>query len=55
MERELKLPEGYVELRDEPAKDYQDLEDWARDWYGDIEVRDGRIFQHTNPNKKWDW
>lgn len=55
MERELKLPEGYVELRDEPAKDYQSFEDWAHDWYGDIEVRDGRIFQHTNPNKKWDW
>lgn len=32
--RELKLPEGYVELRDEPIGPYEDFQTWAKGWYG---------------------
>lgn len=32
------------------------LDDAARDYYGhDVIVRDGRYFNRTNPNHKWDW
>lgn len=54
------LPAG-AEEREMPAEEarahgagYATLEDCAKDYFGGF-VRDGRVFNRTNPNKKWDW
>lgn len=32
----------------------QTFEDFAKEWTGN-DVKDGKVFRRTNPNKKWDW
>lgn len=35
---------------------YATMDDAARGYYGsDVRIRDGQYFNHTNPNKRWDW
>lgn len=34
--------------------DKRDIEDEIKDWFG-YKKREGKYYQHTNPNAKWDW
>lgn len=49
-----------VDVTDEVKADHEkygegrDLVAFAQEW-GDYQHRDGRFFDRTNPNKKWDW
>lgn len=61
-ERKFRLPEGAVEkdLSAEEARTVgigpQTLSKAATDYYGEgVIERDGRFYNRTNPNKKWDW
>lgn len=50
--REL-IPDGWTSV-EIPTSDVEDIETWAKD-YGGWFKRDGRFYDRTNPNKKWDW
>lgn len=47
------IPDGWTSVQI-PTSDVEDIEAWAKD-YGGWFKRDGRFFDRTNPNKKWDW
>lgn len=54
MKRELNLPEGWAELRDEPAKDWEDFATWANGWYG-MEIVEGDAQPDLEDTHKYGW
>jgi hypothetical protein len=38
-----------------PASKVETIDQWAKDWGGWERGPDGRFFDRTNPNRKWDW
>lgn len=58
-EKEFRLPEGAVEIEipqsELSAAEGESIEKFAEDWGGWEKKADGRFYDHTNPNKKWDW
>ena len=58
-EKEFRLPDGATEetmpQREFSAATGESLQDFAMDWGGWSMKDDGRFYDRTNPNKKWDW
>lgn len=52
--------EDYTEIREVTQREYAVLqgeneEQAVDDWFGYDKNEEGKYFQHTNPNSKWDW
>ena len=54
-DEEVKRKLGYEKKEIPLCEIYTSLEEYAKDYHGYDEVRDGRIGEMTNPNAKWDW
>lgn len=39
----------------EYGSDYENIDDFAKEWSGVIKKEDGKFYKKTNPNAKWDW
>ncbi len=50
-----KLPEGATELEAPQSELEKTLEEFAKEYGGWEKKTDGRFYDHTNVNKRWDW
>jgi hypothetical protein len=52
--RDLTLPEGWVELKDEKASDWENFQTWANGWYG-MEIVEGDAQPDLEDKHKYGW
>lgn len=45
----------WIESKHEEDEDAETLDEYINDWFGYKQDDEGRYWQHTNPNSKWDW